>query len=71
MLATVRQGRLQIGGRAISERRAQLAHRMTFSMRFSPALEDWQSKTAAMSKFTTLATIASSVWPKRKARTKR
>jgi hypothetical protein len=36
------------------ERLVQSAHRMTFSMQFSPALEDWQSETAAMSKFTTL-----------------
>jgi hypothetical protein len=51
--------------------RAQLAHRMTFSMRFSPALDDWQSKTANVLIFSTAAAIESLVWPKPKAQTKR
>jgi hypothetical protein len=38
-----------------------------FSMQFSPALADWQSKTANVSRFTILVNIESSAWPKRKA----
>jgi hypothetical protein len=34
----VQRGRVQNGGRLISEHPAQLAHKMTFSMQFSPAL---------------------------------
>jgi hypothetical protein len=45
-VAIVRRGVLQIGGPLISEHPAQLAHKMTFGMRYSPG--DWQSKTATM-----------------------
>ena len=65
--AIVQRGRAQIGGRLISEHPVQLAHKMTFSMQFSPALGDWQSKTANVSRFTILANIESSAWLKRKA----
>jgi hypothetical protein len=64
--AIVQRGRVQIGGRLISEHPAQLAHKMTFSMQFSPALGDWQSKKVNISRFT-MANIESSAWPKRKA----
>jgi hypothetical protein len=37
----VQRGRVQTGGRLISEHPAQLAHKMTFSMQFSPARRDW------------------------------
>jgi hypothetical protein len=47
-LAINRRDSVQIGGPTSLKRRAQLAHRMTFSMQFSPTREDWQSKTAAM-----------------------
>src|SRR5882672_6885412 len=61
--AIVQRGRVQIGGRVISEYPAQLVHKMTFSMQFSLALGDWQSKTANISRFTILANIESSAWP--------
>jgi hypothetical protein len=48
-------------------RLAQSAHRMISSMQFSPALEDWQSKPANISKSTIRQIIVSSAWPKRKA----
>lgn len=41
-----RQG--SVGGPAVSERPVRSGRRMIFSMRFSQALDDWRSRTAAI-----------------------
>jgi len=71
MLAIGRQGNGRIGGPAISERPVQSGRRMIFGAQFSPALDDWQLKTADILRFTIPATTESSECPKRKVRTAR
>ena len=53
--------------RLISDHPAQLVHKMPFSMQFSSALGDWQSKTANVSRFMIREIIVSLAWPRRKA----